>query len=401
MALCIKLVQGEEQEVLRKGKPNKLGFGSYQADNTETIRPYQQEASSPIGRGYPMSVVSGAPTVYDPRAGIKEDPVVVLLKKILGMKTVVEKAPDAGFRANLQIGPPGPPGPRGPPGVDGRGLRGLRGPKGDPGERGERGERGEPGAPGERGERGETGETGAPGLPGAKGLRGSKGSRGQMGLTGFKGDQGIQGATGDIGPQGPPGLNADTTKIEKLISGFQFMIDNYNIKGVERNVELGGFANVVYNEPIKPVKQEAAGPSTPVKPDSKPDVKPDVKPVNLREARVSLDVLHELYEGITRTTQPRYVSREEYLAVIGADLGVFDTPEIGLYELDPNEVSQEDRMDLENLILEELEKKIKIMANGDLYVINPSKRRATRDGSIRKSEEPDSKKRKRDGKRRM
>jgi hypothetical protein len=79
------------------------GFGSYQADNTETIRPYQQEASSPFGRGYPMSVVSGAPTVYDPRAGIKEDPVVVLLKKILGMKTVVEKAPDAGFRSNVYV----------------------------------------------------------------------------------------------------------------------------------------------------------------------------------------------------------------------------------------------------------------------------------------------------------
>ena len=38
------------------------GFGGYKADNTETISPYQQEASSPIGRGYPMSVVSGAPT---------------------------------------------------------------------------------------------------------------------------------------------------------------------------------------------------------------------------------------------------------------------------------------------------------------------------------------------------
>jgi hypothetical protein len=45
------------------------GFRSYKADNTELIRPYQQEASSPIGRGYPISVVSGAPTVYDPRAG--------------------------------------------------------------------------------------------------------------------------------------------------------------------------------------------------------------------------------------------------------------------------------------------------------------------------------------------
>lgn len=92
-----------EQEVLRKGKPNKLGFGSYKADNTELIRPYQQEASSPIGRGYPISVVSGAPTVYDPRAGIKEDPVVVLLKKILGMKTVIEKATDAGFMSTVSV----------------------------------------------------------------------------------------------------------------------------------------------------------------------------------------------------------------------------------------------------------------------------------------------------------
>lgn len=81
------------------------GFGSYKADNTETMRPYQQEAASPIGRGYPISVVSGSPTVYDPYAGIKEDPVVVLLKKILGMKTkVVDKAPDAGFRNNVQYG---------------------------------------------------------------------------------------------------------------------------------------------------------------------------------------------------------------------------------------------------------------------------------------------------------
>lgn len=103
MVLYIKLGLEVEQEVLRKGKPNKLGFGSYKADNTETIRPYQQEASSPIGRGYPMSVVSGAPTVYDPRAGIKEDPVVVLLKKLLGMKPIVEKAPDAGFRNNVQV----------------------------------------------------------------------------------------------------------------------------------------------------------------------------------------------------------------------------------------------------------------------------------------------------------
>lgn len=50
-----------------------------------------------------MGIVSGRPTVYDPRAGIKEDPVVVLLKKILGMKTVVEKAPDAGFMSNEQV----------------------------------------------------------------------------------------------------------------------------------------------------------------------------------------------------------------------------------------------------------------------------------------------------------
>ena len=82
------------------------GFGSYKADNTELIRPYQQESSSPIGRGYPMGIVSGAPTVYDPRAGIQEDPVVVLLKKLLGMKSpVVTKAPDAGFRSNEQVYP--------------------------------------------------------------------------------------------------------------------------------------------------------------------------------------------------------------------------------------------------------------------------------------------------------
>jgi hypothetical protein len=62
------------------------GFGSYKADNTETIRPYQQEASSPIGRGYPMSVVSGAPTVYDPRAGIKEDPVVTVRRSLTNMR---------------------------------------------------------------------------------------------------------------------------------------------------------------------------------------------------------------------------------------------------------------------------------------------------------------------------
>lgn len=104
MVLYIKLGQEVEQEVLRKGKPNKLGFGSYKADNTELIRPYQQESSNPIGRAYPMGIVSGAPTVYDPRAGIKEDPVVMLLKRILGMKTVVDKAPDAGFKNNLPFG---------------------------------------------------------------------------------------------------------------------------------------------------------------------------------------------------------------------------------------------------------------------------------------------------------
>lgn len=79
------------------------GFGSYKADNTETIRPYQQESSSPIGRAYPMGIVSGRPTVYDPRAGMREDPVVMLLKKILGLKTAVEKAPDAGFKNNLPV----------------------------------------------------------------------------------------------------------------------------------------------------------------------------------------------------------------------------------------------------------------------------------------------------------
>lgn len=79
------------------------GFGSYKADNTDTLRPYQQESSSPIGRAYPMGIVSGAPTVYDPRAGIQEDPVVVLLKKVLGMKTVVEKKPDAGFMTTVSV----------------------------------------------------------------------------------------------------------------------------------------------------------------------------------------------------------------------------------------------------------------------------------------------------------
>ena len=105
MDWSIKLGQVLEQEVLRKGKPNKLGFGSYKADNTELIRPYQQESSSPIGRGYPMSVVSGAPTVFDPRAGIQEDPIVMLLKKLLGEKPVVQKAPDAGFKSNEQVYP--------------------------------------------------------------------------------------------------------------------------------------------------------------------------------------------------------------------------------------------------------------------------------------------------------
>jgi len=81
------------------------GFGSYKADNTELIRPYQQESSSPIGRGYPMGIVSGAPTVFDPRAGIQEDPVVALLKQLLGQKPVVEKARDAGFRSNEQVYP--------------------------------------------------------------------------------------------------------------------------------------------------------------------------------------------------------------------------------------------------------------------------------------------------------
>jgi len=53
-----------------------------------------------------MGIVSGAPTVYDPRAGIQEDPVVVLLKKLLGMQPpVVTKAPDAGFRNNEQVYP--------------------------------------------------------------------------------------------------------------------------------------------------------------------------------------------------------------------------------------------------------------------------------------------------------
>lgn len=45
------------------------GFGSYKADNTELIMPYQQKAESPIGRGYKIGIVTGAPTVYDPYAG--------------------------------------------------------------------------------------------------------------------------------------------------------------------------------------------------------------------------------------------------------------------------------------------------------------------------------------------
>jgi len=53
-----------------------------------------------------MGIVSGAPTVYDPRAGIQEDPVLVLLKKLLGKQPpVVTKAPDAGFRNNEQVYP--------------------------------------------------------------------------------------------------------------------------------------------------------------------------------------------------------------------------------------------------------------------------------------------------------
>jgi len=103
MDWSIKLDQVLEQEVLRKGKPNKLGFGSYKADNTELIRPYQQESSSPIGRGYPMGIVSGAPTVFDPSAGVQDDPVVALLKQLLGQKPVVHKAPDAGFKSNDQV----------------------------------------------------------------------------------------------------------------------------------------------------------------------------------------------------------------------------------------------------------------------------------------------------------
>ena len=62
------------------------GFGSYRADNTELIRPYQQENSSPIGRAYPMGIVSGRPTVYDPRAGIREDPVVTVRRSLTNMR---------------------------------------------------------------------------------------------------------------------------------------------------------------------------------------------------------------------------------------------------------------------------------------------------------------------------
>jgi hypothetical protein len=88
------------------------GFGSYKADNTETIRPYQQESASPIGRGYSMGIVSGAPTFYDPYAGQKEDPVVMLLRQLLKQKNPVENKPvDAGFKNNQQVYPPeGPAG---------------------------------------------------------------------------------------------------------------------------------------------------------------------------------------------------------------------------------------------------------------------------------------------------
>ena len=56
-----------------------------------------------------MSVVSGRPTVYDATFQ-REDPLITLLKQVLGKKTVVEKAPDAGFRSNEQVYPTSGPG---------------------------------------------------------------------------------------------------------------------------------------------------------------------------------------------------------------------------------------------------------------------------------------------------
>ncbi len=89
------------------------GYGSYQADNTATMRPYQQQSASPIGRGYPITVISGGPTFFTP--DVKEDPIVTLLKMLVdqGKKVVAEKEPDAGFRNNLPVFPP--EGPAGDP----------------------------------------------------------------------------------------------------------------------------------------------------------------------------------------------------------------------------------------------------------------------------------------------
>lgn len=89
------------------------GYGSYQADNTATMRPYQQQSASPIGRGYPITVISGDPTFFTP--DVKEDPIVTLLKMLVnqGKKVVAEKEPDAGFRNNLPVFPP--EGPAGDP----------------------------------------------------------------------------------------------------------------------------------------------------------------------------------------------------------------------------------------------------------------------------------------------
>lgn len=93
------------------------GYGSYQADNTDVMRPYQQKGASPIGRGYSVSVISGNPTFFTP--DVKEDPIVTLLKMLVnqGTKVVAEKEPDAGFRNNLPVFPPA--GPAGDPSTTG------------------------------------------------------------------------------------------------------------------------------------------------------------------------------------------------------------------------------------------------------------------------------------------
>jgi hypothetical protein len=97
------------------------GYGGYQADNTDVMRPYQQQGASPIGRGYPITVISGDPTFFTP--DVKEDPIITLLKMLVnqGRKVVKEKEPDAGFRNNLPVFPPeGPAGD--PPNAGGNAL---------------------------------------------------------------------------------------------------------------------------------------------------------------------------------------------------------------------------------------------------------------------------------------